>query len=472
MKRLWPLALLAALCLSVSARAAGSAELVRTFVYDDTLYAYVDITGADQPITKADAGIGGQTFPASDTLRTVRQAGSPVTYLLLLDASTSMPGYAAEAAAFAGGLAEAAGENTRFTLATFGEDFSVLAEDLTGETMPGELAKVAYTQTQSRLSSGITGALDYFEAVPRSGSELRAMVILTDAVEYDPQGGTSYEAVLDRACRSDVMLHTVGFGGDAGALEQLAALAEASRGGAWVAESEASAREAAGALAEATGALYVTGFDLTGYTGAGGTEQVSVTFGAGAELVCRAETSVELPGGGADAETGETPETVLPPSRPAETAPAEPEPETEASSGGNGVLTAAVVAAAAVVLAVVLILVLRRRKRPLPQAEEPAAPGVYLRMEVLQGACARQEREFTLSGELLVGRDSACDIVFLSDAVSRKHARVFLAGGVVYVEDLGSQNGTAVNGAPIRTAAALRSGDRIAVGDAVFQLKF
>ena len=102
MKRLWPLFLLAALCLCVSALAAGSAELVRTFVYGDTLYAYVDITGTDQPITKADAKIGAQTFPASDTLRTVRQAGSPVTYLLLLDASTSMPGYAAEVRAFAG----------------------------------------------------------------------------------------------------------------------------------------------------------------------------------------------------------------------------------------------------------------------------------------------------------------------------------------------------------------------------------
>ena len=41
-----------------------------------------------------------------------------------------------------------------------------------------------------------------------------------------------------------------------------------------------------------------------------------------------------------------------------------------------------------------------------------------------------------------------------------------------YIEDLGSQNGTAVNGTPIHMANILRSGDEIAMGDVRFRLKF
>lgn len=472
MKRFWPLSILAALCLSVNAMAAGSAELVRTFVYEDTLYAYVDITTDGQPITKADAKIDGQTFPASDTLQTVRQAGSPVTYLLLLDASTSMPGYASEVDAFAQSLAEAAGENTRFILATFGEDFAVLGEDLTGEAVPGELAKVSYTQNQSRLSSGITGALDYFEGVPRSGNELRSMVILTDAVEYDPQGGTAYEDVLERAGRSDVMLHTVGFGDDADALEQLAALAGASQGGAWVAEGTASAAEAAGALAEETGSLFVTGFDVSGCTG-GGTKEVSVTFAAGGELVCKAEASVEFPEESSAAQ--ETDQETVPPAaqtRPpaASGADAPASPEEEPAGPGLGLLAAA--GGGVLVALLVALLVLRKKKQPVSQSAPAAAPGIYMRMEVLKGNCPPQGLEFTLSRDLSIGRDPACDITFMEAAVSHRHARIFLAEGRVYIEDLNSQNGTLVGGTRIQMPTVLRSGDIITVGDVTFCLKF
>ena len=74
----------AAACLCVSALAAASADLVRTFVYDGTLYTYVVLSGVTEPITKAEAilpyleeldlvlvmsvepGFGGQSFiPAS-----------------------------------------------------------------------------------------------------------------------------------------------------------------------------------------------------------------------------------------------------------------------------------------------------------------------------------------------------------------------------------------------------------------------
>ena len=85
------LALLLAGLLCTGALAAGSAEIVRAFVYDGTLYTYVSMDGVEQPVTKAEARVGGQTFSAAGRLETVRQAGAPVTWLLLGDNAASMP---------------------------------------------------------------------------------------------------------------------------------------------------------------------------------------------------------------------------------------------------------------------------------------------------------------------------------------------------------------------------------------------
>ena len=129
------------------------------------------------------------------------------------------------------------------------------------------------------------------------------------------------------------------------------------------------------------------------------------------------------------------------------------------------------------VLAVLIAVLCLRRRKPKPAAAPappaaPEAPGIYVRLEILRGAYLGQTLEFTLQRELVIGRDPECDIPFADGAVSRRNSRVFLANDVVYIEDLGSQNGTCVNGTRIEMAQALRSGDEIAVGGVSFRLKF
>ena len=53
-------------------------------------------------------------------------------------------------------------------------------------------------------------------------------------------------------------------------------------------------------------------------------------------------------------------------------------------------------------------------------------------------------------GEYLVGRDPSCDIVIPDPYVSRKHLRIFHRDGKWYAVDMGSRNGTFVNGEDIR----------------------
>lgn len=476
------LAAAAVVCLCVPVLAAGNAELVRTFVYDNTLYTYVSLSGVTEPITKAEASLGGQVFPASDTLKTVRQAGSPVVEMLLVDCSNSMPDFQEDVIAFARELAKASGENTRFLLATFGRDFTVLSEDLSGAELTEEIHAVTYTATQTRLNTSLGQALDYFAALPRSGNELRSVIVLSDAVQYDPQGGVPLETLSARLEESDVLLHSVGFGNDTDALSRLASLVDASQGIHLEVGTDLTALEAADRLASYTGDLLVTGFQLGAYSSEGGTQPVTVAFGSGAQLVCRGTSEVELPASGNSAvDTTEPPSgETLPPAEGAGTPVSEAEaaPEEAASEPFRlSPTVVAVIGVAVIAAAVAAAALLHRKGASVPKKEAaPAAQadgtGIYLRLEVLEGVLTSPTSAFDLTDELIVGRDSACDICFDCPSLSRRHARLFFSEGAVRIEDLESQNGTFVNDTPVDAPRMLRSGDEIHTGDVRFRLKF
>jgi pSer/pThr/pTyr-binding forkhead associated (FHA) protein len=80
-----------------------------------------------------------------------------------------------------------------------------------------------------------------------------------------------------------------------------------------------------------------------------------------------------------------------------------------------------------------------------------------------QGAGAGSEH--SVDGELILGRDDAtADLVISDPGVSRRHARVMTEDGAVILEDLGSSNGTYVNGERISGAVELTAGDEIQIG--------
>jgi pSer/pThr/pTyr-binding forkhead associated (FHA) protein len=64
---------------------------------------------------------------------------------------------------------------------------------------------------------------------------------------------------------------------------------------------------------------------------------------------------------------------------------------------------------------------------------------------------------------LVIGRLPECEIVLQDSNVSRRHAELRRSGDGVFVTDLGSTNGTRVNGTPIREQM-LTSGDEVSVG--------
>ncbi|HEV8224326.1 MAG TPA: FHA domain-containing protein [Rubrobacteraceae bacterium] len=74
------------------------------------------------------------------------------------------------------------------------------------------------------------------------------------------------------------------------------------------------------------------------------------------------------------------------------------------------------------------------------------------------------------NGATSIGRSSASDIVLKSDDyASGSHAQLTRHGGLLYVEDLGSTNGTFVNGRKTVGATPLRHGDSVRVGSTTFR---
>src|SRR5512146_3452468 len=75
---------------------------------------------------------------------------------------------------------------------------------------------------------------------------------------------------------------------------------------------------------------------------------------------------------------------------------------------------------------------------------------------------------YSLEGDqLVIGRDSSSNIAINDAEVSRKHARLNYQGGKYVIEDLGSTNGTFVNGQRLVSPVVLKSGDVISLGEQI-----
>src|SRR5512138_65218 len=75
---------------------------------------------------------------------------------------------------------------------------------------------------------------------------------------------------------------------------------------------------------------------------------------------------------------------------------------------------------------------------------------------------------FSLEGDqLVIGRDTSSAIAINDAEVSRKHARLNYQGGKYVIEDLGSTNGTFVNGQRLVSPVVLKSGDVISLGEQI-----
>ena len=122
---------------------------------------------------------------------------------------------------------------------------------------------------------------------------------------------------------------------------------------------------------------------------------------------------------------------------------------------------------------------LRRTLAPAPDStgfhaapaysEAPRGPDGWLVAE--RGGGLERDQRFDLIGGLSIGRSKEADVRIDDRYASSIHARVFSREGRFYVEDMGSTNGTLLNGATLKGEAELIDGDSVQIGDTVFRFE-
>ncbi|HEY3234084.1 MAG TPA: DUF4388 domain-containing protein [Polyangiaceae bacterium] len=100
---------------------------------------------------------------------------------------------------------------------------------------------------------------------------------------------------------------------------------------------------------------------------------------------------------------------------------------------------------------------------------KPASRRSPLALRFISGKYQGGEFVLEEGHPVIIGRASNLDMVLIEEMVSRRHARVEVEKGVITIEDLGSTNGTFVNGEKIKKAN-LREGDRVLIGTSILKL--
>ncbi|MGH2742318.1 MAG: FHA domain-containing protein [Thermoleophilaceae bacterium] len=110
---------------------------------------------------------------------------------------------------------------------------------------------------------------------------------------------------------------------------------------------------------------------------------------------------------------------------------------------------------------------------PGPRRRESALPdlraGVEPRLEVVAAMGHQPGTRFDVGAGATLGRSDGADINVNDPFASSAHARIFQRGDFMYLEDMGSTNGTYLNGRQVRTTERLKVADTIRIGDTEYR---
>jgi hypothetical protein len=107
----------------------------------------------------------------------------------------------------------------------------------------------------------------------------------------------------------------------------------------------------------------------------------------------------------------------------------------------------------------------RRRERSGPDLRAGVSP----RLEVIAAMGHEPGTVFDVGDGATMGRADSADIPVNDPFASSAHARVFNRGDYMYVEDMGSTNGTYLNGRQLREAERLKVADVVRIGDSEYR---
>lgn len=467
------------------------------------------------PITPADLSAAvGEHQTAVGRVASIEERGDGVAYVLLVDVSKSVrPQAFADLKGVLGRWIEALGERDRAALITFGDSVDVV-QDFTGDkqALAQHAANLHATSQQTHLHAALLRGMELTRRIEPSLPAYRTLVVLTDG-EEDSLGGPIREEV-ERALREHgTPIYALG-------LYRRPFNATAQQ-----------ALQALGRFARLSGGEYID-IVSSGTATVESDIQRSIRAVLVADLTCSACPidgklhQVQFALRQADATlTADVPVRLV---RPPDSEPNEARsPDGSSDSPETGHLGWVIaLAAGATIVAGFLIWRRRRAERdaaprsssesmatPMSSSDRiagsevdetrpaaltgatepsvadffPAAPGstspggpspsaasAAIRIELVEVGALRSGLRFAteIGDRVLVGRDAGtCAIVVTDDAVSARHCSLEHERGTVFVSDLDSTNGTAVNGVPIAARFALSDGDVLRIGETELRVK-
>ena len=106
---------------------------------------------------------------------------------------------------------------------------------------------------------------------------------------------------------------------------------------------------------------------------------------------------------------------------------------------------------------------------PPPEQAMDLRSGVFPRLEVVAAMGYEPGTTFDLNGGITMGRAASADVRIDDPFASAAHCRIFPRGQFMYIEDMGSTNGTFLNGRQLRKPEQLKVADVVRIGDTEYR---
>ena len=492
--------LLLALVLLTQTAAAGppaSLHISQAAAAGRDIQVYLDVRDeAGAAVAGLDAGqlqatVGAHAAPVR-TLTPFAAAPTGVLYLFLVDLSRSLS--AAQFTRIRQALKDwvgALGTADRAALIGFGDQVRVLVAP-TADTaaLTSAIAGLAPTDQHTALHQVLARAVALGRQQTADLPQRRVIVTLSDGID-DAPGGISAEEVFATLADGPVPIYAVGFSSSgerarrAAGLTALGSFARRS-GGVFVDGGRDDPSAAFAAIRTRIGEVYRAELQCPDCPLDGTRQRLQIDL-RDAGLTLTAGTDLRLL-----PEPAAAPVVAPPPgpnAEPAPVVPTPPPPEPAARLPWPSLVGGAALLA---VLALAWVLARRRKAAPAPVVEgaaplppqvedgglrppsdpvaapamAPPVPRAALRATFMTGPRRGQQVTLTAAPGAVLGRVPGCDLILTEDAeVSSRHAQIeVLANGRLVLRDLGSTNGTRLNGIAIATAHPLCDGDVIGIG--------
>lgn len=496
------IAFLLVLLVPQQVQAAGNSKKtnlgISAYCIDDQLCAFVNLgdayDGASIKVTafSDNAAVGGETAPVP-----LKKSNAVVRYLLMVDLSGSMKEHIGDINQFVKSLMNAEKQNAVYTVASFGERFTVVAENQTDkDAVINILSGLEYNEKLTNPYSGIENALNYLDTCLRKNGDIVNLIMISDgepdlgyankAKEKAAEKKGAKRAAKKIASAPETVVHTMIFSqNDSHAFDSL----KNNSGISQTVKDSSSGKKAGKKIASFVDNLYSVKFSLQGkipeeqmpvklqFRGSladGKLVMLNVSwdsvpqlngFSSGEKDTKSQEDKQADGADGKDGKDGKDGNDKADLS-------GQENPDKEVSGFAKYRIYLIVGGSCIVVAALLCFLLIRRKKSRTGKSGGAAEDAVYMKLEIISGHCKTSESGLYLTEQLIVGSGSDCDLVWEEKGVSKHNSRIYRKDQMIYIEDLDSKNGTYLNGMRLHAPNRLRSGDEIMIDTAYFLLRF